>query len=69
LVLVRVARLHGDLGRTHLLGRGGREDTDGTRSDDGDPGSAGRSHPGDSYARPRFPAPPATPTGAERLLG
>jgi hypothetical protein len=37
-VLVRAARLHGDLRRTHLLGRGGGEDTDGTRSDDGDPG-------------------------------
>jgi hypothetical protein len=37
-VLVRVAGLHGDLGRTHLLGRGGREDTDGARSDNGDSG-------------------------------
>jgi len=30
-VLVRVARLHGDLRCTHLLGRRGHEDTDGAR--------------------------------------
>src|SRR6202022_2752070 len=38
LVLVRVARLPGDLRSTHLLGRRGGEDTDGTRSNDGDAG-------------------------------
>ena len=37
-VLVRVTSLHSDLGRTHLLGGGRREDADGTCSNDCDTG-------------------------------
>ena len=36
-VLVRVARFHRDLRRTHLLGRRRRENSGGTGSDNGDP--------------------------------
>ena len=37
-VLVQVARFYGDLRGTQLLSRRGRENADGTRTNDGDPG-------------------------------